>query len=258
MKDKYRYLVYSLAVIFLLAVAGCVAPPKESPVTPVDLYNPNQTNTTTTPAYVSEVTIADYAPATTTPLGYTTFLPTTRIPSDITCRIYTKSAAYGYNGSAFTFDLKNPPMYINYTVIPTNVTVNRSYQSNTAGNKRFETLTYSDYSPQSWFEVIVRSNGTKEIYLQDGFGRGKGYSEYLTRTLKVLKRDNMLVEFRGNNIKASASIWVKPTGNFEESRLSEFTDCMYWDEHRDTIPTPVPTTIAGVIYTWTPENQIRK
>ena len=61
------------------------------------------------------------------PSGYTTFLPTTQIPADITCRIHSKSAAYGYNGSAFTFNLKNPPMYINYTVVPTNVTVNKVY-----------------------------------------------------------------------------------------------------------------------------------
>jgi hypothetical protein len=27
------------------------------------------------------------------------------------------------------------------------------------------------------------------------------------------------------------------------------------DERRDTIATPVPTTIEGAIYTWEPENQ---
>jgi hypothetical protein len=256
MKDTYHYLVYSLAVIFLLTVAGCFAPPQG---TSGNLNNSDisVTKNTTTPSYVSEVPLADYASSTHTPVGYTTFLPTTRIPADITCRIYTKNAAYGYNGSAFTFNLKNPPMYINYTVIPTNVTVNRSYTSRYL-NKKTESLTYSDYSPQSWFEVTVRSNASKEIYLQDGFGKIKGYPEYLNRTLKVIKLDDMLVEFQGNNIKASASIWVKPTGNFEESKLAEFTDCMYWDDHRDTLTTPKPTTIAGVIYTWTPENQVRK
>jgi hypothetical protein len=257
MKERYLILVYSLVIILLLAIAGCVEPPKETPSTPVDLYNPNQfaaNNGSSSSSFVTEVSIAGYA--TKPPSGYTTLLPTTQIPADITCSIYSKSAAYAYNGSAFTFNLKNPPMYINYSVVPTNVTVNKVYTSRFTDRKT-ETLTYSDYSPYSWFEITVRNNATKEIYLQDGFGEAKGYTTYLKRTLKVLKSGDLLVELRGNDIKASATIWVKPIGNFEESRLSEFTNCMYWDSSRDTIATPVPTTIEGVIYTWTPENQVR-
>jgi hypothetical protein len=262
MKEKYPYLVYSLGIILLLVIAGCVAPPTETPTTPVDLYNPNQfatNNGSTTSAFVSEVTIANYAPATVKPAGYTTFLATTQIPADITCSIYSKNAAYQWNGSAFTFDLKNPPMYINYSVVPENVTVNKVYTSRLGTDKgKTYTETYSDYSPNSWFEITVRNNATKEILLQEGFGAAKGYTTYLSRTLKVMKSGDLLVEFRGNDIRASATIWVKPQGNIDESRLSEFTNCMYWDAHRDTLVTPVPTTVSGVIYTWTPENQIKK
>jgi hypothetical protein len=258
MKEKYLYLVCSLGVIIVLAIAGCVAPPTETPTGPVDLYDPNQFATnngsSSGSSFVSEVTLSDYAASTTTPQpqGYTTFLSTTRIPSDITCRIHQKSM-FGYNASAFVFNLRNPPMYINYTVVPTNVTVNKVFTD--TNTKETKTWTYSDYSPQSWFEITVRSNATKEIYLQDGFGTRKGYSTYLSRTLKILKQDDLLVEFRGNDIRASVSVWVKPLGNFEESRLSEFTECAYMDERRDTIATPVPTTIEGAIYTWEPENR---
>jgi hypothetical protein len=259
MKEKYLYLVYSLSIILLLVIAGCIAPPKETPSTPVeDLYNPNQfaaNNSSSTSSYVTEVTLSDYAPSTTKPSGYTTFLPTTQIPADITCRIHSINL-FGYNGTAFIFDLKNPPMFINYTVVPTNITKNEvllqksgSYASTTggeyipqSGKGSMNTVTYSDYSPTSWFEVTVRDNATKEIILQDGFGETKGYSTYLTRTLKVLKTGDILVEFRSNNMKkASATIWVKPVGNFNESRLSEFTNCMYWEGHRDTVATPVTT-----------------
>jgi hypothetical protein len=223
MKKKYMYLVYSLAIILLLAIAGC------------------------------------FAPSTTEPLEYPTFLANTQAPPDMPCSIYSKSAAYGYNGSAFTFDLKNPPMYINYTVVPKNVTVNEVYSSRYSSTKgRTETVTFSDYSPSAWFEVTVRNNATKEIYLQEGFGEAKGYPTYLSRTLKVLKSGDLLVELRGNDIKASATIWVKPQGNFDESRLSEFTNCMYWEGHRDTLVTAKQTTIEGAIYTWAPENQTRQ
>jgi hypothetical protein len=264
MEKIYQYLVYSLAIILLLASAGCVAPPKETPTTPVSLYNPNQfaekaNNSNTSSSFVTEVTLSDYAlsPTTSESSGYTTLLPVTQIPADITCRIYSKSAVYSYNGSAFTFDQKNPPMFINYTVVPRNITKNDVYfeKSGTyapgategipgSGKGSAITVTHSDYSPSSWFEVTVRDNATKEIILQDGFGETKGYSTYLSRTLKILKSGDLLVEFRGNDIQASATIWVKPIGNFNESRLSEFTDCMYWEGRRDTVATQA--TILGL------------
>jgi hypothetical protein len=265
MKKIYQYLVYSLVIILLLANAGCIAPPKETPAVPVGSSHqtqlaPKTNNSNTSSSFVTEVTLADYALSTTTSSessGYTTFLPPTQIPADITCRIYSKSAAYSYNGSAFTFDQKNPPMFINYTVVPRNITKNDVYFEKTgtyapsategipgSGKGSAKTVTYTDYSPSSWFEVTVRDNTTKEIILQDGFGETKGYSTYLSRTLKILKSGDLLVEFRGNDIKASATIWVKPIGNFNESRLSEFTDCMYWEGRRDTVA--IPVTILGV------------
>ncbi len=248
MKKNYLYPVYVLVIILLLAAAGCVEPPANTPAT-------NQSVTkTTTKSLVTQATLADQGSPAPTSDGYSTLLPTTQVPADITCRIYTSSAAYGNNGSAFTFDLKNPPMFINYTVVPKNVTVTKVYTDNF--DKKTKTLIYSDYSPESWFEITVRNITTKEIYLQDGFGEKKGYTTYLSRTLKILKTDNLLVEFRGNNIKANTSVWVKPIGNFEESQLPQFTTCTYMEGRRDTIATPKLTTIKGVIYTWTPENKV--
>lgn len=245
MKENSLYLVFLLAVILFLATAGCVAPPSEPKSTPVDLYNPNQfaSGANSTQAYVTEVTIPGYGGCSTAPLGYTTFLPTTQIPQDISCRIFTKSAAYAFNGSAFIFDLKNPPMYINYQVIPTNVTVTKVFNSR-SGTHDEQTLTYSDYSPDSWFEITVSNQSSGTVYLDDGFGTAKGYSTYLNHTLKVLNRDNLLVAFRGNQIQANVSIWVKPLVNFNESQASSFTDCKYFDQTRDTVATPITTVVT--------------
>jgi hypothetical protein len=218
MKVNYTYPIYSLAVILLIVVAGCSLP-------------------------VEDQSSGDAAPVIHTP-----------IPQDMTCSIFSKNAAYAYNGTAFSFNQKNPPMFINYTVIPKNVTVNKVYtDSNT---KQTVTKTFSDYSPSSWLEVTVRNNATKEIVLQDGFGAAKGYPTYLSRTLKVLKNGDLYVEIRGNDVTASVTIWVKPHGNFDESRMSEFSSCMNWEGNRDTVAIAKPTTIEGAIYTWTPENQV--
>lgn len=259
MKEKSLYLVFTLGILIVLFTAGCVAPPQEN-----STYNPSvsgkhsqNSQTTTTPSsFVTEVTLSGYVSSTPESAGYTTFLPTTRIPADITCRIHSINV-FGYNGSAFIFNLQNPPMFINYSVIPKNVTKNDTFTISSGKDKgKFSTLVHSDYSPSSWFEVIVRDNTTKEIILQDGFGENKGYSTYLNRTLKIMKTGDILVEFKGNDLKkASATIWVKPIGNFDESRYAEFTDCMYWEGHRDTLVTAKPTTIKGIQYTWTVENK---
>jgi hypothetical protein len=219
MKEKYTYPLYSLAVILLLLLAGCLKPPTD-----------------------------EYAPQVTTSVTHTP------IPQDMTCSIYSKNAAFAYNGFSFSFNQKNPPMFINYTVIPKNVTVNKVYTD--SFSKKTVTKTYSDYSTSSWLEVTIRNNATKEILVQDGFGAAKGYSTYLSRTIKVIKSGDLLVEIKGNDITASVTIWAKPHGNFDESRMSEFTDCMNWEGNRDTLATQVPTTIEGAVYTWTPENQI--
>jgi hypothetical protein len=272
MKEKYLYLIYTLAVIFLIFTAGCITPPQENATKVSGKTSTTSAKVTTAEYnYVTEVPLSDDAQSTIEPSGYTTFLPTTQIPTDLTCRINTVNLV-GYNGTAFIFDLKNPPMFINYTVVPRNITktdviTERSgtYVPTTtvgegyipkSGKGSVKTVTYSDYSPTSWFEITVRDNATNEIILQDGFGETKGYSKYLTQTLKILKTGDILVEFRGNDItKASASVWVKPLGNFNESRFSEFTNCMYWEGHRDTIALPVTTLYKATQGTEVPQNQ---
>lgn len=216
MKQKYWYLVYSVGIILMLAAAGCSVP-----------RDVTQT--------------AETATVTHTP-----------IPADATCAIWSKTATYAYNGFAFSFSQKNPPMFINYTVIPKNVTANHVFTEN--GETR--TLTQSEYSTSSWFEITVIDNATGDIILQDGFGASKGYPGYTSRTLKILKSGDLLIRFKGNDITAAATVWVKPNGNYDESQMPGFTSCMNWEGNRDSLPVAVTTTLPGVVYTWTPENQI--
>ena len=100
-----------------------------------------------------------------------------------------------------------------------------------SGKGETETLTYSDYAPYSWFEITVRNKNTGEVYLQDGFGREKGYGIIPNATLKVLKRDDMLIEFHGNNITATSSIWVKPVGNVDNPENNTYAECKYWESN---------------------------
>ncbi len=232
MNEKLPGIMCCITVILIVAASGCVAPPKDNKTssTTGNFFNPGQTPPTTgataTPTYVTEVTpfITE-----TSASGYRTIPPTTQIPEDKYCRIYSTKNTYAYNKTAITFDLRSPPMYINYTVKPSNTTYKKVVDSKLTGGGE-QVLTIDTYSPASWFEITVRSKSTGEIYLQDGFGTGKGYTTYLNRTLKVLKRDNMQIEFGGNNITATAQVWVKPLNNIDDiSQFNMTTDCAYFD-----------------------------
>lgn len=243
-------------IILLIAAAGCVTPPSgtTSSGTSGGTYSTETTTTETTAPGQYVTVVTPYSVGTeessTSASGAKPYATPTQPPEDRSCLIYINTQNYAYNTTAITFDLRNPPMYINYTVVPTNVTVNKWVQER-SGSKKETTYTYSDYAPYSWFEVTVRNKTSGEVYLQDGFGESKGYTRYLNATLTVLKRDDMLIEFKGNSIKATVGVWVKPIGNFDDPENKTFTECKFWTSTQNSLPYVTATTTP----TWTPENQ---
>ena len=250
---KKMYLICSILVLFIIAVTGCVAPPKDTSIGTTYTINPAQItpSTTTIASYVTEVTpymtLQESAVCQTATLGYHTFATPTPLPSDKTCRIFTKTQIFMYNTTAFEFNLKNPPMYINYTVIPTNITGKKSVTSQYL-SKADEVISYDTYDPQSYFVITVRNKTSGKIYLEDGFGTD--YTTYLDRNLKVLNTDDMLIEMKGNKITATVNFWVKPQGNFDNPDNMTFDSCTYWgDSQRDN--TAVALVTGTATPTWT-------
>ncbi len=240
MKTDAVSITAGLLLILVITAAGCIEPPKiggtdlskpTTSKTPGGIYNPlNPAATPAPPMYVTEVTPFETTipvPAVTTQ-GYSVFPVPSPVPEDLTCLIYTKSQTYAYNASAFSFNLQNPPMYIDYSVTPKNVTYKKVGDSRQLSNNEI-TLTYTDFSPDTWFLVTVRNKTTGEIYLRNGFGPAKGYSRNVEGTIKVLESDNILVEFSGNQVAATSKIWVKPLGNFENLQNLSFPACKYWN-----------------------------
>lgn len=239
-----------LLMILVLTTAGCLAPPttgSPSKSTVSSVYIPGQaptTQATPTPQYVTQVTPFETSSAMTIQTvetqGYSVFPLPNPVPEDLSCLIYAQKGTYTYNGTAFTFDLKNPPMFIEYTVVPTNITRHIMGGQKSGSDT---TIVFSDYSPYSWFVITVRNKTTGEIYLQDGFGPSKGYNIYTTATVKVINRADLQVEFTGNQITATTGIWVKPLGNFDTTRKLAFQNCKYWDVPRNSLnaPTITPT-----------------
>lgn len=232
-------IISALLILLVISATGCVAPPKAGSSTP-GTGGASPTVSKTTPSYVTEVT--PYITTTTIGTGYHILTPLDA-PKDSYCLINnTKSQYYAYNKTAFTFDLKNPPMFINYTLTPFNLTGTRTIPGKLTGESS-KTVSYDYYSPVSWFEVTVRNKTSGEIYLQDGFGARKGYPEYTNRTLKIPNRADLYIEFYGNNITAGTMTWVKPAGNFNDTTEFNLTRCAYFDRPRDIIfSTTAPTT----------------
>jgi hypothetical protein len=241
-----RLLDTKLLVLFIicsLLIAGCIAPPKPGTSSS---SNPGSSASgqgavisTPTPKYVTEATLFQTVTPTVQGQEYITFPPTTPIAQDLSCLIDFRPI-FGYNSTAFNFNLKNPPMYINYSVTPSNITITRTIVD---PNTKAESLqSWSTYSPYSWFEVTVRNKTSGEIYLQDGFGTQKGYTTYLSQTLTVFNRADLLIEYKSNNITASAGIWVKPLENFDNRSPSDFSECKYWGHPVNVLATAIPTT----------------
>jgi len=250
MKQNVICLLCCISVILIVVVSGCITPPKENATIlkkgTSTSGNPLNPATTDTPSYVTEVT----AYTTATPMSaYHTVSPTP-LPGDIYCRIYSTKNTYAYNKTAIAFNLQNPPMFINYTVKPSNVTYKDVVDRKITGQGE-EEITIDRYSPLSWFEVTVRSKSDPtKIYLVDGFGAAKGYNEYLNRTLKIVNIGDMQIEFYGNNITATASVWVKPDFNFNDTtQFNMTTDCAYFASNpRDVLSAVTATTTATPAY----------
>lgn len=258
--------VLAVITVLMLLVAGCVTPPSGTANSSTSggysggysATDVSASETTAFPSYVTEVTpyTTSKPDGQSTNAGVNPYATPTQRPEDLSCLIYHNTQFYSYNSTAVTFDLKNAPMYIDYSVTPFNITVNKVVSSRAiskSSENEVQTYTFSDYAPYSWFDITVRNKNTGEIYLQDGFGREKGYGIYTNATLKpILKTGDLLIEMRGNNITATTGIWVKPTGNFDNPQNQSFAECKYWGRIQNALPVVTATTTP----TWTPENQL--
>jgi len=184
-------------------VAACIAPTAE---------NDSETSTSQTPTtqrYVSEFTLFSTPPETPLRGSFSPVTQPTKIYEEYVCLVYQKEKVIYYNKSAISFNLTNPPMYFNYTVIP---------QKNEQGN----------YPPPS-YTITFRDKKTGEILHQ--LGIRSDYSDRnftpagLSDTIKVKKSGEYLIELEGANVKINVNIWVKPDNDsVDKNKLT----CINW------------------------------
>jgi hypothetical protein len=128
----------------------------------------------------------------------------------------TKDQPFSYNKSAVSFNLKNPPMLIDFDLSVAMVTRNIEGKSRVLSNQ-WTSMSVENYDPYAFFEVTVREKSTGKIVLQDGFGQSKQYGTEIPRHLKLLRGGEYLIEFDGNDVLASINLSVKRQGNINQS-----------------------------------------
>jgi hypothetical protein len=116
------------------------------------------------------------------------------------------------NMPSVSFPLVNPPLILDYTVFPVNVT-DIKYIEYKLGSTSFHgniniTRVYED----SWFQITVRDKDTSETVFDEGFG--KTHAMNSPNRLEVQKSGNYIFEFSGDNAKVTLTMKVKKEGNF--------------------------------------------
>jgi hypothetical protein len=113
------------------------------------------------------------------------------------------------NSYKISFDLKNPPMIIRYTIIPHNITDTKWFEP-TDFQKKIDTAIVTRPDEFAWFELTI----SNESGLYDKEGWGRLYGIPLTSQEIVIRNPGIYqIEFSGQNVVASSEVLVKKEGN---------------------------------------------
>jgi len=221
-------LILGIVLLFSVSISGCIAPPAEKPGIPAGTYEPDQPvsaqSTTPTPitGFVTietpYVTLEPVSAPDANPATYHTLSPITPVPEDYVVIYSITNQPFAYNKSAVSFDLKNPPMLIDFDVLAGNITGERTYTGRSGTDSGKDLLVKTDYlDPGAWFEITVREKSSGIIVLQDGFGQARQYGSEHPRHLKIMSPGNYLIEFGGNKLTANLNLSVKREGNINQT-----------------------------------------
>jgi hypothetical protein len=198
------YVCFVLLVIALCIAAGCVSPDKggnRPGWLPANASGTEQPTETPTPT-LTYVTMATPFPVTTTATGSPTptFRPQpSRNISDLYLEIYNSTLYFDYNATGLAYEVKNPPLIIDYSITPEQVSREIFYTSQ-YGSKEEGTALVTTTSEFSWLEITVRNKETGAIIIQDGFG--KMYDWVPNKQLTIRYPGTYQIDLRGGkNVK---------------------------------------------------------
>lgn len=213
-----------LLILILVCLSGCVSPQTGSSGGTGQSGGPGQAGTsgstgggtgpgatqTQAPVVTGFLTPATPFPTVTTPVET---MPWTRLPNETAevvrfVTLHHATTAFRNNATAFSYDLTQPPLIIEFCFSPNMTTRTIWYETN-VGTRKEHTETITTVSPSAWFEVTVRDPATGNIVAKEGFARQ--FSVDTTKSIVIRRGGNYLIEFAGNEISAEIRIIVPET-----------------------------------------------
>lgn len=200
-----------LAILVLVLSSGCVAPPREDSNGGGDQTGtPKKTTvpTTVTPAIIETQFLTPATPYNTpvqtagTPRPVVTV---TTVERTIYQNIYYNNLDMSYQSVAYSYDLSDPPMIIEFCISPETVTRNIWYESRYT-DKDDVTVKKTYISQSAWFEAVVRDKNSGDIVAREGFA--KTYSVDTKKTITIRSTGQYLIEFTGNDVSAVIQIRI--------------------------------------------------
>ena len=242
MSQTIRYYILILFIMAIVFSSGCIVPTKDKPApvssesggtnylvpgtgsspqqqTPDSAQNPG-TPPSLSPTYppIPDDTryltqVPTYAVTSDTGPAYRnlSFLvePTPTMP--VYKEIYNNELSLKDYTVAYAYDLKNPPMVINFDIKPRIDSRTIWYERKTGSydtdtNRGDVYVTIPQISPNAWFEIIVRDKATGNIVLDDGFGRNFGGET--NRTVSVRSYGNYQIDMSGNEVNVTVKMFI--------------------------------------------------
>jgi hypothetical protein len=117
----------------------------------------------------------------------------------------------GENFPYITYELKNPPLVLDYDVTLTNITDLKYYEYKIKANKYEVIKTNIRPSEDAYFHVTVRDRETGDVITDEGVGTVYGMQN--PERIILHKAGNYLFEFTGRFARATLSIKVPREGN---------------------------------------------
>jgi hypothetical protein len=241
MRQTIRYYILILFIMAVVFSAGCIVPTKDKPA-PADTQSggtnylvPGTGSAQPQESQDNSQTSGIINPnPTATPIPddtrYLTQVPTYAVISDtgptyrnlsfqveptqtITAyqEIYKNELSLKDYTVAYAYDLKSPPLLINFDIKPRIDSRTIWYESKTGsydsnGNRADVYVTTPQLSPNAWFEIIVRDKSSGKIVLDDGFGRNFGSDT--KRTVSVLSYGNYQIDMSGNEVNVTVKMYI--------------------------------------------------
>jgi hypothetical protein len=125
--------------------------------------------------------------------------------------IFNNNIAYDETYYNISFDLKNPPMVIRYTVVPHNVTDVKWFDPRDP-EKKIDSAVVNRPFELSWFELkIYNKDG---LYDRQGWGGIYGIPPD-TQEFVIRNPGLYHIEFSGRQVTVNSEVMVKKEGNIE-------------------------------------------